>query len=76
MVALIVCGGFMFVFLFVYILLFSTLCPSSVAITMIGVARSAVSIVVFPDHTYWLFKNDIKYHMAYTTRNLAMYIQS
>ena len=40
MVALIVCGGFVFVF--VYILLFSTLCPSSVAITLIWVATSAV----------------------------------
>ena len=29
-------------FVFVYILLFSTLCPSSVAITLIWVARSAV----------------------------------
>ena len=38
MAALIVCGGFVFV----YILLFSTLCPSSVAITLIWVARSAV----------------------------------
>ena len=28
--------------MFVYILLFSTLCPSSVAITLIGVAWSAV----------------------------------
>ena len=40
MVALIVCGGLCFVF--DYIWLFSTLCPSSVAIALIGVARYAV----------------------------------
>ena len=33
-------------------------------------------IAVFPDHTYWMLKNDIKYHKAETIRNLAMYIQS
>ena len=42
MVALIVCGVLWLCFVFVYILLFSTLCPSSVAITLIRVARSAV----------------------------------
>ena len=42
MVALIVCGGFVFVFCVCLHFVSNNLCSPSVAITLIGVARSAV----------------------------------